>query len=642
MQNTVLWEASEKFLQSSLLFAFKHHLEQKFDLKFHNYDELHLWSVKYYQSFWRELLHWSGIVFEGSTDIIFQPNGRNFYGGKWFPQVSLNYAENLLSNLADVPLRSFYENNILICELPKAELLGAVKYFQGFFKEQGLAAGDKVAAFVGNNQLSVVAMLAAASLGASWSSCSPDFGEQGVLDRFEQVQAKFFLYDDETVYAGKCFDLSEKIEKIKTGLESKSKVQSLSLRKMWKDFSSKKPEEKRAVLGELKFTRVPFMAPLYILFSSGTTGVPKCIVHSVGGTLLQHVKELQLHSDLKKSDRFFYYTTTGWMMWNWMVSGLFAKSEVYTLEGAPLVGEWSLWDFVEKNKITAFGTSARFISACKTKGMNPKITAPRITFSTGSALLPEDFDYYYSTVDPAKKSQLASISGGTDIVSCFMLGNPWKPVRRGEIQGAGLAMEIDAFDENGFSARNRDGELVCKSPFPSMPTQFVNDPGNKKFEDAYFKKFPNVWHHGDFVTITDEGGVIMHGRSDATLNPGGVRIGTAEIYRVMEQLPEVSDSLVVGQDSQGDEKVILFVKLSGGELSEELKAKIKKTLREKASPRHVPDFIYLVDEIPYTLSGKKVEIAVKKILKGEEPKNIEALQNPQSLKQFHKYATSKS
>ncbi|MEZ4814477.1 MAG: acetoacetate--CoA ligase [Bdellovibrionota bacterium] len=636
VQNTVLWEASGEYLEASLLWGFKKHLEAKYSTQFKSYSELQKWSVDEFQSFWRELLGWSGIQYSGSSDLVYKNDSSKFYTGVWFPGLSLSYSENLLSRLSEVPLRAFYEKNELIAELTKDELLGAVLYFQVFFKQEGLQEGDHVAAFVGNNHLALVAMLAVNSLGGVWASCSPDFGEQGVLDRFIQVEPKFFLYDTQSVYGGKRFDLSEKVKNIQTALSeklsSKIKMQSFSLRDLWE-----KAKGQKAKLTDLSFKRVSFSAPLYILFSSGTTGVPKCIVHATGGVLLQHVKELLLHSNIQKGERFSYYTTTGWMMWNWMLSGLFAGAELYTLEGSPMVGDWSLWDFVNENKITAFGTSARFIAACRSKGMTPKIKLPRITFSTGSPLLPEDFDYYYSVIDPEKKSQLASISGGTDIVSCFMLGNPWSPVRRGEIQAAGLGMNIDSLDAHGKSLRGEDGELVCKTPFPSMPVGFLNDPENRRYEDAYFSRFPGIWHHGDFITLTQEGGVQIHGRSDATLNPGGVRIGTAEIYRVVELEPEVADSLVVGKVIDGDEKVVLFLKLKQGTLSDDLKLRIKKDLKTKASPRHVPDFIFEVAEIPYTLSGKKVEIAVKRLLKGEASQNLEALQNPLVLKSFEKF-----
>ncbi len=638
-QNPILWKASGVDLEASFIWSFKQHLEKKFNLLFRDYSELHHWSVRYYQSFWRELLLWSGIKFEGLADVVLVDKVGKFYGGCWFPQVKLNYAENILSHLSEVPLKSFYEKNKVICELTKVELLGAVQLFQKQLLAKGFKSGDRVAAFVGNNQLAIISMLAVTSLGGVWASCSPDFGEQGVLDRFQQVNPQFYLYDEYTVYGGKEFDLREKSNSIAAQLHT----QNISLKEFWELYcAQKKP---KALLPELRFEKLPFSAPLYILFSSGTTGTPKCIVHSAGGVLLQHVKELLLHSNLKKNERFFYYTTTGWMMWNWMLSGLYAGAELYTLEGAPMVGDWTLWDFVHENKIKAFGTSARFIAASRTKALSPQIEVPRITFSTGSPLLPEDFDYYYSVIesqiDSPKKSQLASVSGGTDIVSCFMLGNPWIPVRRGEIQAAGLGMDIDAFDAERFSVRDEEGELVCKTPFPAMPLSFLKDPENKKFEEAYFKRFRGVWHHGDFVTITSEGGIIMHGRSDTTLNPGGVRIGTAEIYRVVEQDPQVADSLVVGKILDGDEKVVLFIKLKEGELkgelTDELKLRLKKTLREKASPRHVPDFIFAVEEIPYTLSGKKVELAVKKLLKGEAPTNTEALQNPGSLKLFERF-----
>lgn len=633
-QNPILWEASGEYLEASLLWSFKKHVELKHAQKLSSYAELHEWSVKNYQAFWKELLVWSKVKFSGSPDTVYENKTQNFYGGVWFPSLELSYSENILSQLSATPLRSYYEKNELMVELSREELLGAIKVFQQYFISLGLKTGDRVAAFVGNNHLALVAMLAANSLGATWASCSPDFGEQGVLDRFYQVEPKFFLYDTQTVYGGKTFDLTEKAHNIEKALTEKFQIHAIPLRELWQ-----KCQGVNAQYSDLTFKRVPFNSPLYILFSSGTTGTPKCIVHSTGGVLLQHIKELLLHSDIKANERFMYYTTTGWMMWNWMLSGLYAGAELYTLEGSPMVGEWSLWNFVNDHKIKAFGTSARFIAACRTKGMAPKIEVPRITFSTGSPLLPEDFDYYYSHIDPNKTSQLASISGGTDIVSCFMLGNPWSSVRRGEIQAAGLGMDVDAFDSQGKSLRNEDGELVCKTPFPSMPLGFLNDPENKKYADAYFNHFEGVWHHGDYITLTQEGGIEVHGRSDATLNPGGVRIGTAEIYRVVELDPQVADSLVVGKVLDGDEKVVLFLKLKEGALTDELKLRLKKELKLKASPRHVPDFIFEVNEIPYTLSGKKVELAVKKLLKGEAPKNLEALQDPAVLKSFEKFKT---
>ena len=633
-KNEIMWEASSEELEASSLWAFKNSLEKKYFIKFKSYNDLHSWSVKYYQGFWRDWLLASKITFSGNSDLIYTPNPLfPIYGGQWFPDLKLNYAENMLSHLADTPLRSFYEKNELIAELKKEEFVGAVKFFQEFFKEKGLRAGDVVAAFVGNNHLALISMLACASLGAVWTSCSPDFGEQGVLDRFQQVKAKFFLYDEQSVYGGKRIDLIPKVEKIQKALQIEDR--SFSLRKIWESYQ--KAPHKTASIHEMIFERVPFMSPLYILFSSGTTGVPKCIVHSVGGVLLQHTKELLLHSNIKKGERFFYYTTTGWMMWNWMLSALFAGAELYTLEGSPLVDDWNLWTFVDQQKIKAFGTSARFIATCRMREMKPKISVLRITFSTGSPLLPEDFDYYYSAIDPERRSQLASISGGTDIVSCFMLGNPWKPVRRGEIQGAGLAMDIAAVDERRQVVVNQEGELVCRTPFPSMPIYFLNDSQHQKINEAYFDKYLGFWHHGDYVTFTSEGGVVVHGRSDTTLNPNGVRIGTAEIYRIVEQDSQVADSLVVGKEVAGNEKVILFLKLKEGDLTEALKGRLKVALKEKASPRHVPDYIFEVKEIPYTLSGKKVELAVKKLLRGEKPQNLEALQNPKVLADFEAF-----
>jgi acetoacetyl-CoA synthetase len=520
--------------------------------------------------------------------------------------------------------------------MTRRELHALVSRLQQALQAEGVGKGDRVAGYLPNLPESVAAMLATASLGAIWSSCSPDFGVQGVLDRFGQIEPKVLFHGDGYLYGGKRFELREKVERVLAGLPSVRKVVTVGYEGGFGGFESGFQAR------EVRYERVGFNDPLYILYSSGTTGVPKCIVHGTGGTLLQHLKEHRLHSDVKGGDRLFYFTTLGWMMWNWLVSGLASGATLLLYDGSPFVGRGRVvFDFADASGMTHLGTSAKFIDAIAKAGLKPRAThrleSLRAILSTGSPLLPESFDYVYRDV----KSDvcLSSISGGTDIVSCFVLGNPTGPVWRGEIQAKGLGMAVEVFDEQGHPIENDKGELVCTKPFPSMPVGFWNDPDGAKYRAAYFEKYPNVWRHGDWCEITPHGGIVIYGRSDAVLNPGGVRIGTAEIYRQVEQLDEVLESLVIGQDWQGDVRVVLFVKLKeGASLSEDLVAAIKKRIRDNTTPRHVPAKILQVMDIPRTKSGKIVELAVREVVHGRPVKNLEALANPEALEHFRNRA----
>jgi len=601
------------------------------------YAELHAWSAGSSEAFWNLL--WDFCAVKGEKGGRTLVDGARMPGAKWFPDGRLNFAENLLRRRDDADAMVFWGEDRIKRKLSFKQLHHLVSRLQQALIDLGVGPGDRVAGYLPNLPESAAAMLATTSLGAIWSSCSPDFGVQGVLDRFGQIEPKVLFCADGYLYGGKEFDSQEKTAQVLQSLPSVEEcvvidylgapaTAGTSLYDFLEPFDA----------AEIAWRRFDFNHPLYILYSSGTTGVPKCIVHGAGGTLLQHMKEQRLHSDVRSGDRLFYFTTLGWMMWNWLISGLSSEATLLLYDGSPFAGRGKvLFDLADAERMTHFGTSAKFIDALGKAGLKPKQThrleSLRSVISTGSPLLPEGFDYVYENVKD--DVCLSSISGGTDIISCFVLGNPAGPVWRGEIQAKGLGMDVQVFDESGSSVVGEKGELVCTKPFPSMPLGFWNDPDGAKYRAAYFEKYPNVWRHGDWCEITEQGGMIIYGRSDAVLNPGGVRIGTAEIYRQVETVDEVVEALVIGQDWEGDVRVVLFVKLKDGlSLSDELVSRLKRRIRDNTTPRHVPAKVLQVTDIPRTKSGKIVELAVREVVHGRPVKNLEALANPEALEHF--------
>src|SRR3954464_12934132 len=626
-----LWTPSPERAAQTRLAAFMKLAGKK------SYDQLHAWSVNESEAFWNLLWEFAGVRGTRKGPTLIRKN--EMPGAQWFPETRLNFAENLLRRRDDSDAMVFWGEDKVKKRISHQELYVLVSRLAQALAAAGVKKGDRVAGYLPNLPESIAATLATASLGAVWSSCSPDFGVQGILDRFGQIEPKVLFCADDYLYGGKQFETQEKVKEILAKLPSVKVCVVLpylglapsagtSLEKFIEAFPAR----------EIRFEQVEFNHPLYILYSSGTTGVPKCIVHSTGGTLLQHLKEHQLQSDVKPGDRLFYFTTLGWMMWNWLVSGLASGATLLLYDGSPTVGRGRiLFDFADAERMTHLGTSAKFIDSLIKLKVKPKDTHRlenlRAILSTGSPLLPESFDYVYAQV----KSDvcLSSISGGTDIVSCFVLGNPMGAVWRGEIQAKGLGMAVDVFSEKGAPVHGEKGELVCTKPFPSMPVGFWNDPDGAKYRAAYFEKYPNVWRHGDWCEITEHGGIIIYGRSDTVLNPGGVRIGTAEIYRQVEQIDPVVESLVIGQDWEGDVRVVLFVKLREGiKLDDTVVAAIKRRIRDNTTPRHVPDKILQVMDIPRTRSGKIVELAVRDVVHGRTVKNLEALANPEALEHF--------
>ncbi|TCQ11999.1 acetoacetyl-CoA synthetase [Rhizobium sp. PP-F2F-G36] len=633
-----LWTPSQASIEAQPLTAFMMLCSKRHRVHFADVDAFHAWSVADRASFWSDLWDFCGIVGDKGARALIDDG--HMTQARFFPDASLNFAENLLRKTGSDDAIVFRGEDKVSSRLSWDALAALVSRLQQALVALGIGEGDRVAAMMPNLPETVALMLATASLGAIWSSCSPDFGEQGVLDRFGQISPKLFIACDGYWYNGKRQDVSEKVKAVSDRLgipvlvipyagEADALVSTLGHGRTLPDFIA--PFEVQA----LSFRRLPFSHPLYILFSSGTTGVPKCIVHSAGGTLVQHLKEHVLHCGLKDGDRLFYFTTCGWMMWNWLATGLAAGVTVCLYDGSPFYPDGSvLFDFAEVERFTVFGTSAKYIDAVRKSGLTPKethdLSALRVMTSTGSPLSPEGFTFVYEGIK--SDIQLASISGGTDIVACFVLGNPLKPVWRGEIQGPGLALAMDVWDDEGHPIRGDKGELVCTKAFPSMPIMFWNDPDGARYRAAYFERFDNIWCHGDFAEWTAHGGLIIHGRSDATLNPGGVRIGTAEIYNQVEQMEEVAEALCIGQDWDDDVRVVLFVRLASGvALDDDLVKAIRTRIRTGASPRHVPAKIIAVADIPRTKSGKIVELAVRDVVHGRPVKNKEALANPEAL-----------
>jgi acetoacetyl-CoA synthetase len=641
MDSAPLWTPSPAAVADLPLAAFAAEAQRRSSRPLENYSALHEWSVAERGAFWG--LVWDFCCVQGEKGVPLIA-GSGLRGTRFFPEARLNYAENLLSFEGDGPALIFRGEAGEERRISRNELRRLVSRLQQAMRNAGVGAGDRVAAMLPNVPETVAIMLAAASIGAIFSSCSPDFGERGVLDRFGQIAPKLFFACDGYRYNGKEVDVAGKLPAVVAGLKPATPIVVPFLGRA-DEAAAPLPQGQtleRFIDGfapqPLTFERLPFDHPLYVLFSSGTTGAPKCIVHGAGGTLLQHLKEHRLHCSLRAGEGLFYFTTCGWMMWNWLISGLASGATVYLYDGSPFHPAGSvLFDYAAAAKFEVLGLSAKFIDAVRKSGLKPRETHDlsriRLICSTGSPLAPENFDFVYRGIKP--DVHLASMSGGTDIVSCFVLGIPTRPVWRGEIQGPGLGMAVDVFDESGCPVRGEKGELVCAEPFPSMPVGFWNDEGSKKYSAAYFERFPGVWAHGDFAEWTEHGGIIIHGRSDATLNPGGVRIGTAEIYAQVEGMPEVLEALAIGQDFDNDVRVVLFVRLAEGvTLTDALRDAIKARIRAGASPRHVPAKILSVADIPRTKSGKITELAVRDIVHGREVKNKEALANPEALELF--------
>jgi acetoacetyl-CoA synthetase len=620
-------------------------------LGFTRFDEVLRWSVEEPEAFWSRLWDFCAVKASQRGERVIADGGR-MPGAKFFPEARLNYAENLLRRNDDGDALVFRGEDRVQRRMSWAELNRAVARLHRAFAAAGVKAGDRICAIVPNIPEAIVAFLAASSLGAIWSSCSPDFGERGILDRFGQIAPKILITCDGYYYAGKTIRMGEKVGNVLKELNSVERA--LVIDYIGEADAVAKALPKGETLAgfvaghgdhAISFAQLPMDYPLYILYSSGTTGIPKCIVHGAGGILLKHLSEHVLNTDTKPTDKLFYFSTCGWMMWNWLVSGLAAGATLLLYDGSPFhPSERVLFDYADAEGMTIFGTSAKYIDAVKKSGLTPrethKLTSLRAMLSTGSPLSAESFDFVYEGIK--QDMQLASISGGTDICGCFVGGNPLSPVWRGEIQGAMMGVAVDVYDETGRPARAEKGELVCVRPFPSMPVMFWNDPDGAKYHNAYFARFPGIWCHGDFAEITPHGGMIIHGRSDATLNPGGVRIGTAEIYAQVEQVPEVIEAIAIGQDWDGDVRVVLFVRLRPGTvLDDDLVARIRKKIRDGASPRHVPAKIVAVSDIPRTKSGKITELAVRDVVNGRVVKNKEALANPEALELYRELSELK-
>ena len=641
--STKLWEPDPVRVLASNLTVFMKFVEERWDISCQSYAALHQWSVEEQEKFWSAVWDFAEIIGDGPGDTILENKGK-MLGASYFPEAQLNFSENLLRNRDNTLALIFRGETGVERTLNRSQLYDLVSQIIQAMKNAGVNPGDRIAGYLPNLPESIAVMLAAASLGAVWSSCSPDFGTRGVLDRFGQIEPKILFVADRYFYGGKTIDYNERIREVRAELNTIQEVVVIpydsssppinletGIKSLADFIGSYAPED-------IKFERFDFNHPLYILFSSGTTGVPKCIVHGAGGTLVQHLKDHILQTDVKSGDRIFYFTTLGWMMWNWLVSALAVRATILLYDGSPFYPDAnSLFDFAQSARMTHFGTSAKYIDALKNETLRPKNTHDlsnlRTVMSTGSPLMPESFDFIYQNIK--KDVCVSSISGGTDIVGCFVGGNPNGPVRRGEIQAVCLGMDVSVFNEAGESVIDDFGELVCCSPFPSMPIKFWNDNNDLRYKAAYFERFPDVWCHGDWVSMTEMGGILIQGRSDATLNPGGVRIGTAEIYGEVEQGDGVEEAIAGGQDWEGDTRIILFVRMEDRRvLNSDLVKKIKSRLRKNLSPRHVPAKVLPVQDIPRTKSGKITELAVRDVIHGRILKNTEALANPEALDYF--------
>ncbi len=637
-----LWSPSAERVKNASISRFIKLIRQQHDPAVLDYQSLHRFSIESPKAFWRAIWEFGGVI--GSSGKRTVEDFELMPGAQWFPDASLNFAENMLRYRDDRQALVFTSETGVSSSLTYEQLYRQVAGVAAALREFGIEPGDRVAGYMPNLPETIIAMLAATSIGAIWSSCSPDFGINGVVDRLGQIKPKVLFCAAAYTYNGKQHDCLAKVAEIQKRIDSIQKIVVIPYVDGDPDLDALNKAELLSTFShndatEIEFTRLPFNHPVYILYSSGTTGVPKCITHGAGGTLLQHLKELLLHADLKRSDRFFYYTTCGWMMWNWMVSGLATGATVVLYEGSPFFpGPEAMFDLIDDQEITVFGTGAKAISAWQKAGLKPReshsLASLKTLLSTGSPLAPESFDYVYSEIKP--DLCLSSIAGGTDIVSCFAGGCPALPVYRGEIQCLGLGMAVEILLDDGRVAKvNETGELCCVQSFPSMPVCFWGDEDDSKYHAAYFEQYPNVWAHGDFAEITEHGGLVILGRSDATLNPGGVRIGTAEIYRQVESLDEVVESICIGQDWDDDVRVVLFVRLRDDAiLDDELQTRIRKVIRENATPRHVPARIVQVSDIPRTVSGKIVELAVRNVVHGRPVKNVDALANPEALELF--------
>lgn len=638
-----IYTPSEEKIHSSNLYHFIRQINRKYQKSFRQYSEIYDWSNQNISEFWSEIWELSGIISEGSTQKVVE-NIEKMPGANWFPNVKINFAENLLKTPNNsIAIISTNEEGIQK-KITRKELYLEVAKFANSLKKLGVREGDRVAACMPNIPETVIAMLATTSIGAIWSSSSPDFGVQGIVDRFGQIKPKVLITSNGYFYKGKEIDIIPKVQEIQSKipeiekiilvnyLKAETRVLKFSNFVFYEDFINESDSTT-----EIIFNRLSFDHPVYIMYSSGTTGLPKCIVQGIG-VLLNHFKEHILHTNLKFGEKIFYFTTCGWMMWNWLVSAIGVGATIVLFDGNPFYPKADvLWKLVEQLEINIFGTSAKYLSTLESSGFKPKesinLSSLNTILSTGSPLSNESYQYVYR--DIKLDVQLSSISGGTDLNGCFAIGNPILAVYEGELQSRALGMDVKIFNENGEPVMEEKGELVCTSPFPSMPLYFWNDDDGSKYQNAYFQKFPNTWCHGDFAELTKHDGIIIYGRSDATLNPGGVRIGTAEIYRILDNMDEVDDSVIIGQEFKGDVRVILFVKLNEGIiLTDTIKNEIKKKIQVQASPRHVPEKIIQVPDIPYTLNMKKVEIAVKKVIRKEPVLNKEALINPDSLKFF--------